>query len=142
MSERLEKIDFVNVPQKVFQSLEHFKRVRAAIISALSISSGRKKGEKQSSYLINRMVVKFTDEVDAEEISIDYENGRIVLEAPKVAKNSQMSETDLRLYYYSNLIKYVEAMATIGITHIYLVLDDDGRKEVDGQKSKSRKKKK
>ena len=140
--EKLEKISFASPPQKVFRNIEHYKKVRAAILSALSNSkkSGKHNGES-SSYLINRLVVKFTDSVDAEEIFIDYENGRVVLEAPKLPDESEQNETDRRMYYYNNLIRSVEAIATIGITHIYLVLDDEGRKELEAQKTRKKKSK-
>ena len=140
--DKLEKISFTSPPQKVFRNIEHYKKVRAAILSALSNSkggSGKRNGES-SSYLINRLVVKFTNSVEAEEIFIDYENGRVVLEAPPLPDESEQSQTDQRMYYYNNLIKSVDAIATIGITHIYLVLDDEGRKELETQKSKRKKK--
>lgn len=139
--DKLEKISFASPPQKVFRNIEHYKMVRAAILSALSNSKGRgrPKGES-SSYLINRLVVKFTNSVEAEEIFIDYENGRVVLEAPLLKKQSDQNETDRRMYYYNNLIRSVEAIATIGITHIYLVLDDDGRRELETHNSKRKKK--
>lgn len=141
--DKLEKISFASPPQKVFRNIEHYKKVRTAILSALSNSkgNGRPKGEN-SSYLINRLVVKFTKSVEAEEVFIDYENGRIVLEAPMLPKESDQNETDRRMYYYNNLIRSVEAIATIGITHIYLVLDDEGRKELETEKAKRKKKSK
>ncbi|MGE3682325.1 MAG: hypothetical protein AB7G93_11425 [Bdellovibrionales bacterium] len=141
--DKLEKISFASPPQKVFRNIEHYKKVRAAILSALSNSrsgGGGKRNGETASYLINRLVVKFTDSVDAEEIFIDYENGRVVLEAPILKGESDQNETDRRMYYYNNLIRSVEAIATIGITHIYLVLDDEGRKELEAQKTKGRKK--
>lgn len=140
--DKTDKINFASPPQKVFRNIDHYKKVRAAIVSALSSSKGGggKHNGESSSYLINRLVVKFTDSVDAEEIFIDYENGRVVLEAPKLKMGSEESETDRRMYYYNNLIKSVDAIATIGITHIYLVLDDEGRKELEAQKSKRKKK--
>lgn len=140
--DKLEKISFASPPQKVFRNIEHYKKVRSAILGALSNSkagNGKRNGES-SSYLINRLVVKFTKSVEAEEIFIDYENGRVVLEAPPLPDESEQNQTDRRMYYYNNLIRSVEAIATIGITHIYLVLDDDGRKELEAQKSKRRKK--
>lgn len=140
--EKLDKISFASPPQKVFRNIEHYKRVRSAILSALSnskVKGGKHNGES-SSYLINRLVVKFTDSVEAEEIFIDYENGRVVLEAPILPSESTQNETDRRMYYYNNLIRSVEAIATIGITHIYLVLDDEGRKELENLKSKRKKK--
>lgn len=141
--DKLEKISFASPPQKVFRNIEHYKKVRAAILSALSSSKNgnAKHNGESSSYLINRLVVKFTDSVEAEEIFIDYENGRVVLEAPKLPDESEQNETDRRMYYYNNLIRSVEAIATIGITHIYLVLDDEGRKELETQKAKSKKRK-
>ena len=143
MKEKIEKISFASPPQRVFRNIEHYKKVRAAILNALSNSKskGQNNGES-SSYLINRLVVKFTDSVDAEEIYIDYQNGRVVLEAPLHSKESDQSETDRRMYYYNNLIRSVEAIATIGITHIYLVLDEEGRKELETQKAKRKKKNK
>lgn len=141
MKEKIEKISFASPPQRVFRNIEHYKRVRTAILNALSNSKpkGNHNGES-SSYLINRLVVKFTDNVEAEEIHIDHQNGRVVLEAPIHSKESDQSETDRRMYYYSNLIRSVEAIATIGITHIYLVLDEEGRKELETEKAKRKKK--
>lgn len=139
--DKLEKISFASPPERVFRNIEHYKKVRSAILSALSSSkngNGRRNSES-SSYLINRLVVKFTKSVEAEEIFIDYENGRVVLEAPPLPNESEQSETDRRMYYYNNLIRSVEAIATIGITHIYLVLDDEGRKELEAQKAKRKK---
>ena len=141
--DKIDKISFASPPQKVFRSIEHYKRVRAAILSALASTKSSKNGKhngESNSYLINRLVVKFTDNVEAEEIFIDYENGRIVLEAPLESKESGSNETERRMYYYSNLIRSVDAIATIGITHIYLVLDDDGRRELESQKAKAKKK--
>lgn len=95
-----------------------------------------------NSYLINRLVVKFTDKVEAEEIFIDHQNGRVILEAPHLPKGSKETESDRRMYYFNNLIRSVEAIATIGISHIYLVLDEDGRKELELTKAPKKKSKK
>lgn len=140
--DKLEKISFASPPEKVFRNIEHYKKVRSAILTALSSAKGGngKRNGESSSYLINRLVVKFTKSVDAEEIFIDYENGRVVLEAPPLPDESEQNQTDRRMYYYNNLIRSVEAIATIGITHIYLVLDDEGRKELEAQKAKRKKK--
>ena len=139
MKEKIEKISFASPPQRVFRNIEHYKKVRAAILNALSNSKakGQKNGES-SSYLINRLVVRFTDSVEAEEIYIDYQNGRVVLEAPLQSKDSDQGETERRMYYFNNLIRSVEAIATIGITHIYLVLDEEGRKELESQRKKKK----
>lgn len=140
--DKLDKISFASPPERVFRNIEHYKKVRSAILTALSNSKGgnEKRNSESSSYLINRLVVRFTKSVEAEEIFIDYENGRVVLEAPPLPNESAQSETDRRMYYYNNLIRSVEAIATIGITHIYLVLDDEGRKELEAQKAKRKKK--
>lgn len=138
--DKLEKINLASPPQKVFRNIEHYKRVRTAILNALSNSKtkGGKHNAEGSSYLINRLVVNFTDRVEAEEIFVDYPNGQVILEAPKVPNESGKNETDRRMYYFNNLIRSVEAIATIGITHIYLVLDDEGRKELETKKAQKK----
>ena len=142
MKDKLENISFASPPQRVFRNIEHYKSVRAAILNALSSSKGKNHSNGEgSSYLINRLVVKFTDSVEAEEIFLDYQNGRVVLEAPLLPKGSKETESDRRMYYYNNLIRSVEAIATIGITHIYLVLDENGREELELQKSGKKKRK-
>ena len=143
MKDKTDKISYTSPPQKVFRNIEHYKKVRSAIINALSNAKGKGQlGGETNSYLLNRLVVKFTDSVEAEEIYIDYQNGRVVLEAPIFSKESEQSETDRRMYYHSNLIRSVEALATIGITHVYLVLDDEGRRELELEKRRPQKSKK
>ncbi len=139
MKGKLEEISFATPPQKIFRNIEHYKRVRTAILKALLNSKVRgTQKESNSSFLISRLVVRFTNSIKAEEIFIDYRNGCVVLEAPKPEDDSPKELTDRRMYYFSSLVRSVEAIATIGITHVYLVLDDKGRKELELQNRRRR----
>jgi len=131
MKSKLDKISYAEPPQKVFRDIEHYKKVRAAITKALSTSKARRTTSGESSYLLNRLVIQFSSKFEEEQIYLDYANGQVVLEAPRDARESKSSLSQRRMSYYGNLIRSVEAMATIGITHIYLVLEDAGRFQLE-----------
>jgi len=131
MKNKLDKISYAEPPQKVFRDIEHYKKVRAAITKALSTTKTQRKSNEDSSYLLNRLVIQFSSKFEEEQIYLDYANGQVILEAPKGAHESKSSLSQRRMSYYGNLIRSVEAMATIGITHIYLVLEDEGRFQLE-----------
>ena len=137
MDKSLVEINYAHPPQKVFRDVEHYRIVRAAILNALSKSRARKTAAPES-YLVNRLVINFTSKVKSEEIFIDFLSGQVVLEAPVLKKETSEEQKNRRLAYLSNLLRSVEAIATIGITHIYLALSDEGRKQLE-RKSKSSK---
>ena len=109
------------------------KHVRTSIIRALT--KGKSKGRKPGpSFLIDRLVVDISTKYQREELWIDYENSKIVLEVPKLFGDTKEAIRLKKESYYSNMLRSVEALATIGITHIYLVLDEKGREQLEAQK--------
>jgi hypothetical protein len=130
MEKTLPEISYAHPPQKIFRSVEHYRAVRTAILNALSTKKA-KTSSKNESYMINRLVVSFTARVKHEEIYIDHINGQVVLEAPLIKKETTEHQKQRRLSYLSNLVRSVEAISTIGITHIYLTLDDKGRRQLE-----------
>lgn len=136
MDKALVEINYAHPPQRVFRNVEHYRLVRAAILNALSKTRAKKTAPHES-YLINRLVINFTSRVKSEEIFIDYLNGQVVLEAPILKKETSEEQKNRRLAYLSNLLRSVEAIATIGIAHIYLVLSDEGRKDLEKKKKQT-----
>lgn len=130
MTQELDRVNFTEAPQRVFKSLSQYKRVRANIIRALA--NGRcNKDVQGDSYIFDRLKVEFSTKYKAEEIWLDHVNGHIILEAPQRKNESRESLKARRMEYHSILLKQVEVMTSIGITIIYLLLDDRGRKQVD-----------
>ena len=130
----MEKISYALPPQKVFRDIDHYRLVRASIIKALSPDSEKNNGTKRrcgEPYLLSRLVVNFSTETKEEQIYLDYLRGEVVLEAPMTLRESPESLAERRMNYFGSLLRSVEAMTTIGITHIYLVLNNEGRRKLE-----------
>jgi len=135
----LDRISFTESPQGVYKSLSQYKRVRANIIR--SLARCKKNNGKGDSFIFDRLKVHFSSKYNAEEIWLDHVNGHIVLEAPLEKGETKESLRARRMEYHGQLLRHIEVMTSIGITTVYLLLDDQGRKEVEKTKAKTRKKK-
>ena len=131
----LDQISFTEAPQRVFKNISEYKRVRANIIRALA-KGKRSKHLKGDSYIFDRLKVDFSTRYKAEEIWLDHINGHIVLEAPIQRGESQESLHARRLKYQSQLLTQIEAMTSIGIATVYLLLDENGRKDTRGYRKR------
>ena len=137
MAQNLDRISFTETPQRVFKNLSQYKRIRANIVR--SLARGRhNKNSQGDSYIFDRIKISFSTKFKAEEIWLDHVNGHIILEAPQRKNESKESLKSRRMEYHGMLLKQVEAMTSIGITLVYLLLDEQGRRDVD--KSLGRKK--
>ena len=123
----LDRVSFTETPQKIFKNLSEYKRVRVNILRALATGT-RKKSLKGDSYIFDRLRVDFSTQYKAEEIWLDHINGHIVLEAPMRRSENKESLHFRRLEYQGQLLRQLEAMTSIGITTVYLLLNDEGRK--------------
>ncbi|MCY4643045.1 MAG: hypothetical protein OXB88_00340 [Bacteriovoracales bacterium] len=129
MIQDLDRLSFSEAPQRVFKSLSQYKRIRSNILRSLA-KGKRDKNSHGDSYIFDRLKIDFSTKYKAEEIWLDHVNGHIVLEAPMKRNESKVSLKARRIEYYGAILKQVEAMTSIGITIVYLLLDDQGRKDV------------
>ena len=137
MSPDIERVGFMETPQKVYKSLSEYKEIRKKILWSLAKGKHNKKS-KGESYIFDRLKVVFSTKHKAEEIWLDYINGHIVLEAPKKKNESSASLKSRRMEYYGQLLRQVEAMTSIGVTIVYLLLNKEGKRSLE--KSLARKK--
>ena len=128
MSTDIDKVHFTQSPQRVFKSISHYKTVRANIIRALAKGKLNKKS-KGDSYIFDRLKINFSTKNKEEEIWLDHINGHIVLEAPKRMNESKESLKSRRMEYHGQLLRQIEAMTSIGVTIVYLLLNETGRKQ-------------
>ena len=141
MPNALDQVSFTEAPQRIFKNISEYKRVRANIIRALA-KGKRSKNLKGDSYIFDRLKVDFSTRYKAEEIWLDHINGHIVLEAPMRKNESKESLQARRMEYHGQLLRQVEAMTSIGIATVYLLLDDNGRKDTRNNRKRNNRKRK
>lgn len=129
MVNELDRLSFTDSPQRVFKNISQFKRVRINIVRALARGKNHQSSQG-GSYIFDRLKIEFSTNYKAEEVWLDHINGHIVLEAPMEKNESKDSLTVRRMEYHGQLLRQVEAMTAIGVTIVYLLLDDQGRKDV------------
>lgn len=127
---KLPEITFLDQPLGIFRDVEHYGKVRSAILRALT-DDKKTSSFSGNSFLIDRLIVNFTSKVETEEIFIDYLNSRIILEAPIMLNEARDGQNRRRLEYLSVLVKSVESIVTTGVSHIYLSLCDEGREKIE-----------
>ena len=136
---RIDKVKFTEAPERVFKNLSQYKRIRANILLSLA-KKKHKKDLKGCAFIFDRIRVSFSTKHKVTEIWLDHINGHIVLEAPKAKNESKISLENRRMQYHSQLLKHVDAMTSVGIATLYLLLNDEGRKRLDRPiKNKARK---
>ena len=135
MPSSLDRISFTETPQRTFKNLSEYKRVRAHILRSLA-KGKQSKNSKGDSYIFDRLKVDFSTQYKSEEIWLDHINGHIVLEAPMRKGESKEILQARRMEYHGQLLKQVEAMTSIGIATVYLLLDENGRKDIRSYRKK------
>lgn len=129
---------YVNIPEGVFDDLEHYRLVVERVTRALA-TSGQKNNSRSASrsYLYDGIQIEFSTVYQVEEIFLDAFNSKIVLRAPKKKNESEEMLRARRLYYLGELLKPAEAMRTIGVAQIYLALKAEGRKQISKKGKRS-----
>ena len=123
---------YTEIPEGVFRDINHYKKVLTNITKALARGRGQSKSRNSDgSYLFDGIEVEFDSKIDNEQIYLDYHRSKIVLKAPKVSRESKDVKRKRIMYYHGELLKSVEAMKTIGITTIFLVISESGRKKLE-----------
>jgi hypothetical protein len=130
---------YVKIPEGVFDDIDHYRIVVERVTRALS-SEGQKRRSNFAarSCLYEGIRVEFSQSMREEEVVLDAFNSKIVLRAPKRKGESIASLTARRMEYLKELLRPVEAMRTIGVAQIYLVLKAEGRKRISKRSRKSK----
>jgi len=123
---------YTEIPEGVFRDINHYKKVLSNITKALSRGRAQTKTRSSNgSYLFDGIEVEFDSKVENEQIYLDYQRSKIVLKAPRIPRESKEMKRKRIMYYHGELLKSVEAMKTIGITTIFLVISETGRKKLE-----------
>lgn len=113
----------------VFRDTEHFRTVASTITRALF--GQRRIHHHQSTYFFDTLQVEFSTSQREEEIYLDYLNSKVILRAPQRSREAEKSMGKRRMHYLGFMLKYVEAMKVLGITHIYLAISAEGRAKLE-----------
>jgi len=114
---------------EVFKDIDHYKRVLVGITTGLSRKNS-KVGNRSNSYLLDGLEVEFVEEILIESLYIDQINSKIILQAPKIAGESEFQQRKRVMFYHSELLKPIEHMRVNGITAIYQALSTEGKNKL------------
>ncbi len=127
---------YTNSPKGVFRDIDHYRVILANVTKALVKGSRDGKRSSASSYLFDTLHVEFSVHYATEELFLDHLNSKIILRAPKKARETEKDLLTRRMFYIGHLMREVEAMKTIGVTQIYLALQTSGRQKLEQQRRK------
>jgi hypothetical protein len=122
---------YCEIPEGVFRDIHHYRRVLEKITQALSRGHQGKAQNSNGSYLFDGFMIAFRNDIETEEIYLDHLKSKIVLMAPTIKGEGAEARRKRTMFYHGELLKSVEAMKAIGITTIYLVISEQGRKKLD-----------
>ena len=116
--------NYLDLPTGIFEDIQHYKKVANNMIKALA------KESDSTSYLFDGLKVEFKKEQTHESILFDHLNSKIVVQAPIKPNESEEILRKRTMLYHMELLKSVEQMKVHGISSIYLVLSEEGRKKL------------
>ena len=115
---------YLDIPTGIFEDVQHYKKVASNMIKALTLDSDG------TSYLFDGLEVNYKKEQTHESIFLDHLNSKIVIQAPVAPNENEETLRKRTMFYHMELLKSVEQMKVHGISSIYLVLSEEGRKKL------------
>lgn len=120
-----------NAPRGVFRDIEHYRAVLIGITRALA--RNRRSADRIAtldSYLFDGLIIEFDRRYEVEEIFLDHLNSKVVLRAPRGSRERDSQLAARRVNYLTQMMREIETMRTIGVTQIFLALEERGRKKL------------